>query len=198
MKLIAYSSSESGGMLGGRSSKSIAYTDDGRCKVKISGKTFHSEPIKHVTYYADGLLDKLSEVCERYNVISWTDLPDQTIAMHDAAKSRDSFTFENGTIITLSSEKQYPKQAREMYGELNRLIEESESYGVDAEVTIEENSFATMGMMSFQTAGPVQAQKVGTQGEDVSQWAKVCACCGTKFEGNQKFCAECGAVRQKL
>lgn len=196
MKLIAYSSSESGGMNGGYSSTSVIYTDDGRCKVNIAGRTFHSQPTKRVTYYADGLLDKMSAVCEQYRVSDWTDLPDQKVFMYDAATSSDCFTFENGTKITLGSGKQYPENAREVFQEINKLIAESETYGVDVEIT-EEELFGTMGMMQLNhTVNSDKLQTAGKQETDTSGWAKFCADCGTEFTGNQKFCAECGSLRR--
>lgn len=197
MKLISYSSSESGGMNGSYSSTYIAYTDDGRCKVDIANKPFYSQPIKRVRYYADGLLENLSEVCARYNVIDWTDLPDQQVFIYDAPTFSDCFTFENGTKIALGSGKQYPRQFHEMNRELEKLIRESESYGVDLEIT-EEASLVTMGMMPGPVAQPVNFQDVGRQGEESAKLAKFCTNCGAEFIGNQKFCAECGSVRQKL
>lgn len=196
MRLIAYSSSESGGMMGGYSSTNITYTEDGRCQVNISNRPFHSQPLTHVKYYADGLLEKLSEVCERYNVISWTDLPEQKIIMLDAANNTDNFTFEDGTKIVLGSRIQYPEHASEMYEEFNKIIRESEGYGVDREVT-EEEPFMSMEMMAFQVDKPVKDQTTAGNVEDTSIWARFCVNCGAEFIENQKFCAECGSVRPK-
>lgn len=199
MKLISYSSSESGGMNGSYSSTYIAYSDDGRCKVDIANRTNHSQPIKRVKYYADGLLEKLSEVCERYDIISWTDLPDQIVVMRDAPTVSECFTFENGTKIALGSGKQYPGLFHEMNQELEKFIRESESYGVDLEV-IEETPFITMGMMGAQVDKPVMpinVQNASSRSEGTIKWAKFCSDCGTEFMGNQKFCAECGSARPK-
>lgn len=225
MKLIEFRASESGGMNGSRSSTSVAYTDEGRCKVNIVSKPFHNQPTTHVKYYADGLLDKLSEVCERYHVIEWKDLPEQDLFMHDAPTIYEHFTFEDGTKIDLGSKKKYPEHAGDMFHELYRLIDESESYSVNREVLVEEDSPMMMGMMPFgmmsmgmmsegmkfdQTppggndqkaggsgSGSSSVSNGGNQGEEAVKWAKFCNQCGTPFEGNQKFCSECGAIRNK-
>ena len=200
MKLIAYYSSEHGGMLGGYSLTEIAYTSDGRCKVHTAGRTFHSEPITHKRYYADGLLEKLTVVCERYNVISWTDLPKSNIFMHDAPSGSDKFTFEDGTKIILGSDMQYPAHASDMFGELKQLISESLNYSVDLEVTEEAPGFAMgmMGMMTNMPQNPVKVQKAPDQADGTTKWASFCVDCGAKFMGSQRFCAECGSVRKKL
>lgn len=197
VKLISYSFSEHGGMNGGRESTYIAYTDDGRCHVDMSSKPFHSQPITRVRYDSDGLLEKLSEVCERYHVTSWTDLPDQQMTMYDAPTVSICFTFENNIIISLGSRKQYPVQFHEMYQELNKLIQESEDNAIDRTVeVIEEKPF--MGMMMPELNGKtISVQESGNQGEDITKWAKFCINCGAKFTGNQKFCPECGSVRPK-
>lgn len=205
MKLIAYSSSEGGGMMGGYSSTSIAYTDDGRCKVNKAGRTFHSEPIRKETYYADGLLEKLSEVCERYRVIEWENLPGETVTMLDAPSGSDSFTFENGTKIILESRRIYPGYVYEMHQEVNKLIEESKRYGVDFEVTEEAASMLMFGQMmktgkveDVNGQNPGTVQTITSQNPESIKWAKFCAICGTEFQENQKFCSECGSVRPKL
>lgn len=149
MKLIDYNASVSGGMMGGYSLTSVTYTQDGRCLVSTVSRDFHSSPTRKEKYYADGLLDKLSEVCERYQVIQWTDLPEQDMRMCDAADSSQCFTFEDGTKICLDTKKRYPLSAPDMFGELNELIRNSESYGVDKEVTIEENTMMPLGMMNM-------------------------------------------------
>lgn len=200
MKLIAYNSSESGGMLGSYASTKIFYTSDGRCRVDTASKVLHSDPITHVTYYADGLLEKLSEVCERYNVIGWTDLPENNIFMHDSSSKKDNFSFEDGTIIVLGSSKKYPEHAGEMYGELKQLINDSENYAVDLEVT-EESSIFTMGMMGKMpnmTPNMVNVIKPANQNDESIKWAQYCVDCGAKFNGSQRFCAECGSVRKSL
>lgn len=197
MKLIAYKTARYGGMLGGHSSTSVTYTDDGRCKVDSSGKTYHSEPITHEIYYAEGLLEKLSEVCERYHVITWTDIAGEKIRMLDEASGSDNFTFEDGTKITIESGRIYPGYVHEMYCEFKQLIEESKSYGVDFEVT-EEAPMMMMGMMTAQKEGFGRTQHVVRENMEASKWAKFCTNCGTEFKGEQKFCVECGSMRQKL
>lgn len=194
MKLVAYSSSESGGMNGGRSLTSITYTGEGRCKVTTANKPFHNQPTRHENYYADGLLEKLSAVCERYNVISWTDLPDNEIILLDGATSSENFTFNNGITITLGSRKKYPPNAHEMFEELKELIEESLNYGTEMEVTIEE-PMAPMSLMEFQMNMHAKKQDTGKQETETANLAKFCSNCGAKFTGDQKFCAECGAKR---
>lgn len=196
MKLIAYETTRGGGMLGGYSSTSVTYTDDGRCKVDISGKTYHSEPIKHEVYYADGLLEKLSEVCKRYNVVTWTDIAGEKTGMLDEASSNDNFIFEDGTKIVIESGRIYPGYVHEMYCDFNQLIKESKDYGVDYKVT--EEAPMMMGMMAAQMEGLFKVQYAGSQNKEVSKWAKFCVNCGAEFTGDQKFCAECGSMRQKL
>ncbi|MCQ2522458.1 MAG: hypothetical protein MJ105_08775 [Lachnospiraceae bacterium] len=196
MKLISYNSSESGGMNGSYSSTSIAYTDDGRCEVNTANRPFHSQPIRRVRYYAEGLLEKLSEVCERYDVIHWTDLPQQKVTMYDAPSGSDCFVFDNGTKIVLESGMIYTQQIRDMYDELKPLIKVSENYGVDVMVT-EEPGIMTMGMMFGQTNRTVEVKCTSGKDEDMSTWAKFCDSCGANFTGNQKFCAECGSPRKK-
>lgn len=198
MRLITYSMSESGGMNGSYLSKYIAYTDDMSCKVEIVDKPFHNQPTKRVKYYADGLLEKLSEVCEKYNVISWTDLPEQQIFMHDAAAVSICFTFENGVKIGLGSGKRYPEHFHEMYQELEKLIRESENYGTDLAEVTEETPFMAMGMMMSSMGQSLCGQTPERQEKENTEWAKFCANCGAKFMENQKFCAECGSVRSKL
>lgn len=194
VKLIAYSSSQGGGMMGGYSSMSISYAEDGRCKVSSSNKLMHNQPTEHVVYYADGLLEKLSELCERYNVISWTDLPDLNITMYDAATSTDTFTFEDETRISLCSDKQLPAQAHTMFRELAELVKDARSQAADIEVTQVEENMMFMGMMGNQA---VQSPKIETQSMDNTQWARFCSNCGSKFNGEQKFCSECGTKRAK-
>ncbi|MCQ2519046.1 MAG: hypothetical protein MJ107_00805 [Lachnospiraceae bacterium] len=198
MKLIAYSTASSGGMLGGRSSTSVFYTDDGRCKVEITDKPAHNQPTTHKKYYADGLLEKLSEICERYNVAGWTNLTGESISMLDAASGSDKFTFENGTTVILESKMAYPQYVYEMFQEFRELIKDFKGSDVEVEVTEDAPfTFASMGMMGFQTANNVNPKVDERRDQDVSDWAKFCRNCGTKFEGNQKFCAECGSVREK-
>lgn len=203
MKLIAYNSSEGGGMNGGYSSISIAYTEDGRCVVIKSNRAFHNQPMRTVKYFADGLLERLSEVCRRYDVIHWTDLPAQTAAMLDAPSGSDCFTFEDGTKIVINNGAIHPQKVRDMYQEFMPLIRESEAYGTNAEATEEKPAAMTMGMFFAQTN---QVYKVQTsdrptesvgRNNDTSEWAGFCGNCGAKFSGNQKFCAECGEMRQK-
>lgn len=198
MKLIAYSISEGGGMNGGYFSTSIAYTDDGRCRVSTSTRPFHNQPTRHVRYFSDGLLDKLSLVCERYNVISWTNLPEHKIFMHDAATTNICYTFENGTKIVLGDRTMYPEYFSEMHQEFNKLIDEAEQINVEEKIE-ETLPFLTMGMMAAQLNQPKATWvPVSQTTEDPAAWAKFCADCGAKFTGNQKFCPECGSVRQKL
>ncbi len=209
MRLIAYSSSEGGGMNGSYSSYDIAYTGDGRCRVQISSRAFHNQPIIDTRYYAEGLLEKLSNVCERYNVSSWVNLPDCEIFMHDAPSGNNTFTFEDGTRINLGSGKIYPEQANEMLRELYGLIRESRNYGVDLQIT-EGAPFAmmSMGMMAGQPA-PAKTTEAASQTDEGAsiiqssegnepKWVKYCSQCGAKFNENQKFCAECGCIREKL
>lgn len=201
MKLIAYSSSESGGMMGGYSSTHIFYTEDGRCKVETAGRTYHSQPIEHITYYADGLLEKLSEVCEKYNVDNWKDLPYDKINMLDAALSSKNFKFENGDNITLDSDKIYPQNielmCRDMYQEIIALIDDSKNYGIDKKIT-EEEPVMSMGMMGMMGMTLQQAVQPVREQASTFQEAKFCNICGAKFLDEQKFCAECGAPRNKI
>lgn len=192
VKLISYSSSQGGGMLGGYSSTSITYSEDGRCKVSCSNKPMHNQPTEHITYYADGLLEKFSELCERYNVISWTDLPDLNITMLDAGTSTDTFTFEGGTIISLSSGKQLPVQARIMFQELAELLNEAKDNALDIEVIQVEENMMPMGMMGNQL---LKNAETNIQSINAPQSAKFCSNCGSKFSGEQKFCPECGTKR---
>lgn len=196
MKLIAYSSTESGGMTGNYSSTSVTRTRDGRCRVEIARKDFHSEPLRRVKYYADGLLEKIGEVCERYEIINWTDLPELDIFMHDASRHSQSFIFEHGPDIILDSKKMIPPAAHEMYQEIDRLILESESYGTDVEIT-EDTPLPPMGMMAWQTEQTAKVQDSGSPDTGTSRWAKFCTSCGTRFHEEQKFCAECGSSRKK-
>ena len=202
MRLISYSSGESGSMMGGRSSLSISYTDDGRCRVSSSQSVGQSLTTKCVTYYAEGLLDKLSEVCERYNVIEWKDVPGPKIFMVDAGTSRQTFSFENGVKICFESGKRYPEYAGDMFSEIDALITESESYAVDVEVSEETFGMGMMGMMGMMNMMNDQNKQVVKdpdyfkRNEDTSAWAGVCDGCGTPFTGAQKFCAECGAARR--
>lgn len=151
MKLVAYNSSETGGMNGVYSLISVFYDKDGRCKVEIAHRSFHNQPTKYTNYYAEGLLEKLSEVCERYNVISWTNLPANNMFLHDAPTINDCFSFENGTKISLGSKTQYPLEAFDLFQEIKSLISESESYCVEKEVREEAPAPLAMGMMQFQT-----------------------------------------------
>jgi len=197
MKLIAYSTGKAGGMCGSNSSTSITYTEDGRCKVSNSERPLQSQTTRIETYFADGLLQKLSEICERYHVIEWTDLPDEDIFMHDASTYSETFTFENGTKISLGSRKKTPAQAGEMAREINELIMESRKYGTDAEVT--EESFLAMGMMMTGIGSDFsKGQEIANQGKRTIQLAKFCKNCGTPFEGIQKFCTECGSAREDM
>lgn len=199
MKLVAYTSGEGGGMLGGHSSTSVNYTGDGRCQVLLMNRLTHNHPYEKVKYYADGLLEKLNEVCERYNVSSWTDLPGEEIAMLDSPSRSENFTFLGGTRIAFDNRRIYPDYVWEMLREIKQLIEESKKYAVDVEVS-EEVPLMAMSMMSMNdiNAGNKadNVQKESVQDDDV-KWAKFCIDCGTKFVGDQKFCGECGAVRQK-
>lgn len=196
MKLISYNSSESGGMLGGYSSTSISYTDDGRCKVVIANRINHSQPIERMTYYAEGLLEKLSEVCERYEVGSWKDLPELDMHVLDEASRSQSFLFENGPDVVLDNKKMYPQCAHEVFQEINRLIKESKSYGANVEIT-EEQPMLAMGMMAFQTSAASKVTDSSSKGSAAAKWANFCANCGTKFMVDQKFCSECGAARPR-
>lgn len=195
MRLIAYSSSEGGGMNGSFSSTSVSYTNDGRCRVNTDNRPFHNQPIKHVKYYADGLLEKLSEVCERYNVSNWTDLPEQNMFMYDAPTSNVYFTFEDGTKIDLGSRKQYPKQAHELFREIDDLIAESKDYAVDVEVV--EEPAMTMGMSMGMSMMAVSDNFVKAPESAEMKWSKFCASCGERFTGDEKFCAHCGTKREK-
>lgn len=209
MRLIAYSSSEGGGMNGSYSSCDIAYTGDGRCRVQISSRAFHNKPTVNTRYYAEGLLEKLSNVCERYNVSSWENQPDRETFMYDATSGSKTFIFEDGTRINLGSGKIYPEQANEMFQELYGLIRESRDYGVDLEIT-EDSPFAmmSMGMMAGQPA-PAKTKEAASPADggvsrvqssegNEPKWAKYCSQCGAKFNENQKFCAECGCIREPL
>lgn len=203
MKLIAYNKTERGGMTGGYSSTSIAYTREGRCQVHIKVQSYHSQPTFFERYYADGLLEKLSLLCERYHTTEWTNLPDSDIRMYDAPSGSIRFTFEGGTEIVLGSRKKYPDQFHEMYQELAELINESKAYAVERE-TGEEAPFMgplTMGSMfdlqKNMQAASVPAGKPADQNESSANWAKFCGNCGAEFQGTQRFCAECGSPRQR-
>ncbi|MCQ2543376.1 MAG: hypothetical protein MJ126_04365 [Lachnospiraceae bacterium] len=205
MKLISYNTSKAGGMLGGFSSTSITHTEDGRCKVIISNKYTHNDPCIKETYYADGLLEKLSEICERYNIINLKEMPGQTIVMLDDPSGQTSYEFEDGTKIVLEKGKIYPDFDYNMFHEFNELIEESKSYGVDMEVT-QETFGMPMGMMGMMGMSMLNGQVTkidkaldnASQSEDDSKWARFCSNCGNEFVGKQKFCAECGSPRPKL
>lgn len=201
MKLISYSSITGGGMAGGHSSTFITYTEDGRSKVETSDKPYHSSSTTHVIYYAEGLLEKLSDVCERYNVITWTYLPDNDILVYDEASSTDHFIFEDGTDIVLGNRTKSPTEAREMYHEFVALIKDSINYATELkEEHIKEQPFLMMGMMGqMPSMADVRfdVPKTDTPKEDASTWAKFCKECGAEFKGSQKFCPECGALRPK-
>lgn len=199
MKLIAYNSSKGGGMTGGHSSISIKYSEDGRCKVCSSIKTMHSQPTEQMTYYADGILDKLGELCERYNVINWTNLPDLDLKMYDGETSSDTFIFEDGIKINLNSGKQLPDQACQMFQELLELVNEYKDKANNIEVIqVEENMMMGMMNMSLMNNQTLKKTEVNVQNIDITKFDKFCSECGSEFNGNQKFCSECGATRKEV
>ena len=209
MKLIAYVKSSSGGMMGGAAYEEIKYTEEGKCYFYSRNKQMHSSPTVTNKYYADGLLDKLSAVCERYNVSSWYNLPDTDIFMYDAASTSITFTFEDGTNISIGDRTKCPDMWLDFWDEFRELIKQSKDYAVDEVTETEEsvNMFG-MGMMAMGMMGDPMSNNmiVNVQNDtncnnatsiEESKWAKFCIECGNGFSGAERFCGNCGAPRQK-
>lgn len=196
MKLTAYSVSKGGGMMGGRSSVEVTYTLDGRTLVRTADQAYHSQPTVQEQYTADGLLEQLSLICEGYQVADWTDLPDETIFMHDAGSFTYTFTFEGGTQIVVSSRKKSPPGFGDLIYELRERIAQARANAGDVQTAEEPDAPMTMGMMFRQPMTMAQYQ-AAAPGTPTGAWAKFCAACGTAFTGNEKFCPECGSKREK-
>lgn len=200
VKLVAYSSSKSGGMMGGCSSTSIVYTGDGRCKVSSSSRFMHNQPLIRETYYSEGLLEKLSALCERYHVMDWTDLPDLNLTVYDEAAVTYCFTFGGGNVVSLGSGKRFPDQAGEMFRELAELIKEARDNAADLEVTQVEENLMNMSLadaMRMMNNQMVESPETKSQSICPAKMARFCSNCGYQFEGEQKFCPECGTARAK-
>lgn len=205
MKLIRFDNSSGGGMRGENSRITVHYTADGKCLVNSSGKDAWNTPTYIKNYYADGLLDKIGEVCERYAVHTWTDLPNNDFFMLDAPSRTVNFIFDDGTKIKLTNNTRTPDAWREVSSAISELIEESETYGIDAAVEL-----SPFGMMMGKTeiirvqpksgaaapAAPASAPtaEVAPDAPAPEKKAKFCPTCGYKAGGNSKFCPECGAI----
>lgn len=192
MKLISYSYSSSGGMMGGHSSVYISYDKDGRCYVEDISKVTHNSPTYTTHYYAKNLLDELSVVCDKHNVRSWTNLPDNEIVMLDGDTHSYSFNFEDGLSIRLGSKKQTPDNWRDFWNEVSALLEDAEEHAINKTTKKEENKPVMFGFMNNVSMSEVQQTK-----RDISDKPKYCSMCGSKFDNDtQKFCPNCGAVRK--
>lgn len=192
MKLIKYSTSSGGGMLGGNSSMRVEYDKDGKCFVEKKTKDMHSSPTYTTSYYADGFLEKLSTACEKYNVRSWTDLPDEDLRILDGESHSYYFTFEDGLSIRLGSDKKAPANWRDFWNEVSALLEDAEKNATDRKTTKEENGSMMFGFINNASMSEVQQTK-----PQALTKSKFCSTCGTKFDNDdQKFCPNCGAVRK--
>lgn len=192
MKLIRYSVSSGGGMLGGNYSKRVEYDKNGKCFVEEKSKMTHSDPTYTTSYYADGLLEKLSILCDKYSVRGWTDLPDNDMKMLDGESHNYSFTFDDGLSIKFGDDKKSPEGWRDFWNEASKLFDEAENSAINKKTTKEENGPFMFGFMN--KTSMVEFQQIKPQ---VLTKPKFCSMCGAKFDNdNQDFCPNCGAVRK--
>lgn len=192
----------------------IEYTKDGKCLFDSLEKSRHDSPVYVKKYFAEGLLDKIGEVCERYNIISRTNLQKSNIVMYDAPSYYYTFMFEDGTRITFGSDTECPAQWPDAHGEINELIKESENYGTDVEEEkvssdVPGTPMANMqsgimgGMMGYMETvinlklADERSKAQSDTPSPASGWVAFCSQCGTQFKDGQRFCSECGAVRSR-
>ncbi len=194
MKLISYYRYSSGTMMGGRSSFTVSYTPEGRCLCESQSKSSANLPLYVTRYYADGLLEKMDSVCEKYRVYSWTDLPEAVnFGMMDGGASGTVFRFEDGTEILLGDGKLPPAESIALWEEIGALLKEAEAYGVDAgpKPSSLPEGFELQNSMLAHFYEELVYVPFGQKA--AAPAPKFCSCCGNRLEPGQAFCGECGA-----
>lgn len=128
-KLLSYSYSYGGDMIGSYRSKSVKRIGDGKAFVSSADSRRHYLDSTISEYYiSDITLDKIEEIADKYKLYTYNDLPKSKLFAYDAGTSSYSFNFENLS-LGFSSSDDVPVKGWDAIREIDKVISEAISEG---------------------------------------------------------------------
>lgn len=122
-RLIAYSSTFGGDMIGSYSDMKIKVFDDKRAIISSAKSSWHGEEPKKTNIYVDiEILDGILEVFKEYKYKNYAKLPLSKMKVLDAGTTTYRFEFEGGFEVKFSTNQLLPQKGFDGIDKINDII----------------------------------------------------------------------------